>query len=185
MDDTTLASDSPEVDYEKSVKSGWIVYKNSIFAMFGGVMSFLLYTFLIVIASLGLLSELNDHSINIVNIALPLFVIFWLVSNIIFNNVLVKVEGKSREDNKATILSIIDDNFSSFDFIINNEKVMRSFKPVGSPMWGRIITILFEGDTIYLNITTLGRSNSPTMIHGLLNYIKAKRIARYYRLHYS
>jgi len=184
MEDTTVAEDSPKVDYEKSIKRQWLVYKNGIFGMTGGVFSFFFYTFLIIIASLGLSNSMINHSPTVMGPIVPLFVVVWLITNIIFNNSLVKIKGKDRKTNKTDILEVIDRKFSNYDFIINDDQMMRSFRPVENPLWGTIITILFDGDLMYLNITTLGRSNSTTMIHGLFNYIKAKRIARYYKQYY-
>jgi len=185
MDDTTLAEDSPKVDYEKSIKRQWMVYTNGIFGMTGGVFSFFFYAFFIIIASLGVSNAIIGQPISAPALLIPLFVLIWMITNIIFNNSLVKVKGKDLKNNKKNILEVIDEKFSNYDFVINDDQMMRSFRPFENPIWGTIITILFDGDTMYLNITSLGRSNSTTMIHGLYNFIKAKRIAKYYREHYS
>jgi len=184
MNDTSTPVIDPEVDYEKSIKRQRLVYKPTGSVVFNKIFDYGLSIFFIGIAIDGLFQSIRDHQTNIFSLGISSLVIVWLTSNLYFNNNLVKFQGKSIEKNKEDLLNTLDVFFSSYNFIINNDEMMRSFQPHGNPIWGRIITVLFKDDLIYLNITTLGRSDSPTWIHGLFNFIKAKRIARYYRKHY-
>jgi len=185
MDDNSLADKYSHLDYEKSIKRQRLIYKPEGSLIFEIIPY---YIFLIVFVGLGfaiLFQQITDPHRNPVTIGVILFALTLLISNAVLKNHLVKFEGKIAGIDRNDIFEMMDKFFSSYDFVVNDERIMRSFKPEGSPIWGRIITILFDGNTMYLNIITLGRSNSPTWIHAPLNYIKAKRIARYYRLHYT
>jgi uncharacterized membrane protein len=185
MDDSALAEEYSALDYEKSIKKNRLVYKPEGSLIFSTILDHILLVIIVGVGSVSLYKEITVAPSNLFAIIILSFAITWLISSVFLNNSLIKIRGKNLTDNRKDILTVMDKFFGSYNFIINNEKMMRSFKPSYSPIWGRIITILFDGDVIYLNITTLGKSDSPTMVHGLLNYIKAKRIARYYRLHYS
>lgn len=117
---------------------------------------------------------------------LPIIIVFdaWLIMTIVLRNSLVKIEGSSVEKNKDDILETLNEYYSDLDFQINNENILRSFKGPYQPIWGRVITVIFDGSAMYLNIIKLGKSDSPTIIHGLFCYLKAKRIAKYYTQHY-
>ncbi|MHB8208701.1 hypothetical protein [Mucilaginibacter sp.] len=184
MNDTTTPIIDPEVDYEKSIKRQRLAYKPTGSVVFTQIFDYGLYIFFIGIAVDGLFQCIRAHQTNFFSLEISSFVIPWLTSNLFFNNNLVKFQGKSVAKNKEDLLNTLDVFFPSYNFIINNDEMMRSFEPNGNPIWGRIITILFKDDLIYLNITTLGRSDSPTWIHGLFNFIKAKRIVRYYNKYY-
>jgi hypothetical protein len=184
MNDESPTALDTEIDYEKSIKKQRLVNKSVGSSIFNEGFDYILVWALIAITSYDLFKQLtNAHSDN-TDIGLCSFVIVWLIVNLFFNNILVKIQGKSIEKNKEDILNTFDAFYTSYNFIINNDQMMRSFEPEGSPVWGRRITILFKDDLMYLNITALGKTNSPTWIHGLFNFIKAKRIARYYRKHY-
>lgn len=185
MNDELPTALDTEVDYEKSIKRHRLVNKLVGSSIFNEGFDNILIWVIIAIASYELFKQLTNVHIDTMNIGIYSFIIIWLSVNLFFNNLLVKIEGKTIVKNKEDILNTLDVFFPSYNFIINNDEMMRSFQPTGNPIWGRIITVLFKDDLIYLNITTLGKSNSPTWIHGLYNFIKTKRIANYYRSHFN
>jgi len=111
--------------------------------------------------------------------------IIWMILNLILGNSLVKIKGTNVTENKRHMITTLDNFYNGLIFQTNNEKLMRSFKPSYKPICGRVVTVIFESSSMYLNITKLGKSDSPTLIHGLLNYLKAKRIAKYFETHYG
>ena len=186
MDDTTLAEIKPAINYEKSLKWHRLVYRPSAWLIFNSIFSYILYfLFMTGVFMISLFKPISGSHEPLWLVILGVLIIAWMLSNVFFKNALVKIEGKTIADDKINILSVMDEYFSSYDFVINNEQMMRSFKPANNPIWGRIITILFDGNDMYLNITTLGKTNMPTAIHDFSNYIRARRIAKYYREHYS
>jgi hypothetical protein len=71
--------------------------------------------------------------------------------------------------------------FDNLEFQIDQDKIIRSAKPTGRPIWGRAITVLLDDRFIYLNIATLGKGESPAFIFGFSNYLKARRIAKLFK----
>ena len=184
MNDSLPTPFDTELNYEKSIKTQRLVNKPTGSAIFNEGFDYILIWLSIAAAFYGLFKQLTNVHSDGTEIGFYLFIIIWLAVNLFFNNILVKIQGKTIEKNKEDILNTFDAFYTSYDFIINTTDMMRSFEPEGSPVWGRKITILFKDDLMYLNITALGKTNSPTWIHGLFNFIKAKRLARYYRKHY-
>lgn len=180
-----LAEHDLKINIEKSVNKRRLCYRFSGGEIFSEVLSYLFaFVFLGILNAIVIKGALNSP-ISFAWLLLIIIIDTWMILNIILRDSLVRIEGNSIEKNKADILLVLKKYYPKLDFQINDEKILRSFKGAYHPIWGRVVTAIFDGDAIYLNITKLGKSDSPTMIHGLLNYIKAKRIARYYRLHYS
>ena len=184
MDNTPNADFSPEINYEKSLQKHRLIYKTTGWFLFNLIFNYTLYMLVMFVAFQPLLHLITGSAEPIWLIACSILIVSLMVFNVFCNSAFTKIEGKKTEDNKKDILLIMDEFFSNYDFKVNDDKMMRSFMPQGSPIWGRIITILFDGKVMYLNITSLGKTNSPTIVHGLYNFIKAKRIARYYRKNY-
>ncbi|WP_179412136.1 hypothetical protein HDF19_02530 [Mucilaginibacter sp. E4BP6] len=184
MDNTSIADFSPEINYNKSLEKHRLIYKITGWLIFSLVFGYAFYLLMMFAAFQPLLHLITGHAEPIGLITCSLLVVSLMIFNIFCNNAFTKIEGKNLEDNKRYILLTMDEFFSNYDFKVNDDKIMRSFMPKGSPIWGRIITILFDGNDMYLNITSLGKSNSPTLVHGLINYLKARRIKKYFAKNY-
>jgi len=182
-DDNYLANAAPEVNYEKSIKRHLLVYKITPGFVISSIISYILFIVFVIGPLLICIQSTGPNSL-IVRCCCILFVL-WMVSNVVLKNACVKIEDKSIKGNKENILATMDHFFSDYDFIINDDKMMRSFTKTPSMIWGRIITILIDNDVLYLNISSTGKSDSPTLTHGLFNYLKAKRIAKYYKEYYG
>lgn len=133
--------------------------------------------FVLVIPVLALISGSNE-----LIWAVPICIVieFFMALSIFYRNAFVIIKTGDLIQNKQKIKEALDAFYSDLNYQVNDELIIRSVTPVGSPIWGRIITILFDNDSIYLNITSLGKGNSTSFAHGLLNYLKARKIAAYY-----
>ncbi|WP_158989960.1 hypothetical protein [Mucilaginibacter sp. L196] len=178
MDNPVTEDFSPEINYEKSIQKHRLIYKITGGRVFSEAANWLMFSLFIFISLQPLLFG-RTPSTGVV-ILITLF-ISWMLSNALLNYSLVKIPGTTINENRAAIRLAINKFVTVKDFKVDNDVMMRSFKPTGHPFWGKIVTILFDGTEMYLNITSTGKSENPTMIHGLRNYIKAKRIARYYK----
>jgi hypothetical protein len=184
MNNTAIVDFYPEINYEKSIKRHRLIYKITFWRVVKVIIDSFLFLVLIGLLSIPIFRIVKGLPTPIGIVGCSALLICWMISNALLNNTFIKIKGKKLDDNKKDILSTLNEFFSNYDFKVNNEKMMRSFTPQGNPIWGRIITILFNENDMYLNITSLGKTNSPTIVHGLINYIKAKRIAGYYKKHY-
>lgn len=103
--------------------------------------------------------------------------VLWLIANLILTNSLVKIEGKDITSNRAVIKDCLEAFYNDIDLQPGGQRMIRNFKPAGWLNWGRIITVIFDENSMFINITTLGRGNSASPFHGLTNYLKCRRIA--------
>ena len=166
----------PIVDIEKSLKRGRLAFKLTGSYIFNTV---LIYgTVLILIAGFAG-AQLNpkiDHPPGFTIISCLIFL--WLFANLILTSSLVKIEGKDITSNRAAIKDCLELFYSDVDLQPGEQRMIRNFKPVGWVSWGRIITVIFDENSVYINITTLSRGNSASPFQGLANYLKCRRIRR-------
>jgi len=186
MSDTSTTEITPIVDYEKSIKRNRLVYKITPEYIFDSILSWIVMGFYITIGLIPLLFKLtNGNHAPILVMIIALLYLLWMISNMLLRNTLVKIEGTNVIENKQHLLDTMDAYFSNYDFSVNDNKMMRSYMPTGNPIWGRIITILIDENSMLLNVATLGKGNFPTFAHGLWNFLKAKRIAKYFKSNYG
>ena len=180
MDETLPLDTFPQVNYEKSITRKRLVYKKTSDILFNYLVGYPLACFYIFIGITPLLFKSTTGSYA------PMWLILcsvvftcWMFANLIMTNALVEFNGKDKIINRKNILTALDAFYDNLEYQIDEENVLRSIKPTGDPIWGRIITVLFSENFVYLNITTLGKTENPTFVHGFFNYIKARRIIRY------
>ncbi|QKJ31882.1 hypothetical protein HQ865_19640 [Mucilaginibacter mali] len=100
-----------------------------------------------------------------------------LLTNLYYQNKLVKVDGVgllwNKEDGMKTLREFYDDlTFdASVENIIRDIKLNEGFKN------GRDIVVLLDDKTVYFHKSTFGRGNSPSSFFGIINYLKCKKIA--------
>jgi len=170
-----------EIDYQQSIKKQRLEFKK---IGSNTIVNYALCLLIIIITVYSIFQyEIGNQTYSSA-LGVYLFVIIWLSVNLSLNNALIKIHGKNVAENKTDIIKTLDALYISHNLIINKNRIMTSFE-FYAPVWNREITLLFDENIMYLNITTIGRTHSPTWIHGLYNFIKAKRIARYYKSHFN
>ena len=138
------------------------------------------------IDSLAIIAAIKGSHVPIGFLIAFAITLLWMLLCIIFRSALIKIEGKSITSNKKDISDTLNHFF--VDVVLNEDElyVLRSFKPSGGwPIWGRIITVLLKDNIIYLNITSTGKTDTPTYIHGFYDYLRARRIAEFYKSFYE
>lgn len=165
----------PEVNFTKSIAKQRLIYKMTGEVVFSYIISYFLMLFYMTLAIVPILAYFNEPYMPVWPLVCCLFLIFMILS-IVFRNAFVTLDIK----NKQKVKEVLDTFYADLLFQVDEANILRSIKPLGHPIWGRVITVLFSNDAIYLNITTLGKGESPTFIHGLLNYYRARKIARYF-----
>jgi len=174
----------PEINYEESLKKHQLIYKMTGWRMIATFVYYLLFCGTLAILTELLFSDFYRDALFIK--AICLLIAIWIIVNIFFNNLLVKISCNNSKPNKNDILETMYEFFPAYNFTVNNKQMMRSVAYVGRRyVMHTVITILFDNDSIYLNVATLGATNLPSFVHGILNYIKAKRIAKYFKSHYG
>jgi hypothetical protein len=106
----------------------------------------------------------------------------WMIANLVSLSALVKLEGKDIDTNRKDINSVLNAYYSGYT-LVSTDRLIRSVKLSTSLRWGKIITVILEEETMYLNITTLGRGDGPSPFHGLYNYTRCRSIAKIIKSH--
>lgn len=168
------------VDYTKSIAKQKLVYKSSVNLTFEHIVYYIGFITIlscpVAIVTMSLLWGKQDISIGI--IVSLLVVIVWLVSNVVLLNAFVIIEGKQRDINKKDIITVLSKYKTLENLDQTKPNSIRDVKSTELFVNGRVVTCLFKGNKMYLNITSLLRGNSFSFFSGFYNYISCKLIEK-------
>jgi hypothetical protein len=106
--------------------------------------------FYLVVVSVPLLAKITGSHIPGWLVCCSIIIIIWTIFNIVLREVFIKIEGKGIAENKRDIISTLIEFYNNPDFQVDEEKIIRSFKPSYLPIWGRLITV-FVGRKLHLS----------------------------------
>lgn len=91
---------------------------------------------------------------------------------------LLKIKIPNPEKNRSLFVKILKKRFP--DLLINDNGLymLRSKKRNGLFSWGKLLTVIFDENYIFINLTTLGRNETKSPLHSISNYIKLKSIEK-------
>lgn len=181
MTDEKLTDIEPFIDYEKSVAKQKLVYKITIWIIWDSVISYFIMLLFIFLGLLPLVALFTGSHVPLLLSCFCLIYLAWMLANILLRNAFVKIIGTDDDNNQSVIKETLNSFYNDdLDFQIADKKMLRSMVPTGSVSWGRVITVVFDKNIILLNITTLGKGNAVSFLHGYSNYVKARRFLKYY-----
>ncbi|MDN3580601.1 hypothetical protein [Mucilaginibacter flavus] len=183
MNEDYIVRTIPQVNYPKSIIKNKLIYKITGGVIFDYVISYSIMSVFLFVFLIPILTSISGSKELIWAVPICVAIELFMVLSMFYRNAFVITKGEDISQNKQKITEVLDAFYADLDYQVNDELIMRSITPVGSPIWGRIITILFDDNLIYLNITSLGKGNTTSTAHGFLNYLKARKIAAYYNLH--
>lgn len=162
------------INVQKSITKKKLIYKDRGIIVdnvitYTGSLLFITLGFVLLISKFFLMPLI----VLILNIAF----IAWMIANMLLFNVLIKVKGKDINSNRNDIITALNDYFN-LNIENNDQIIIRNTKLSGFIYWGRIITILLDNNSIYINIQSLGRGDAFSFFHGFTNYLKSKRIVK-------
>jgi hypothetical protein len=172
---------SRSVNLEKSIRRKRLVYNlnaSLIFEMFFTYLTGLMLTGVITIPAI--VKPSNISSVSIWYILFCIVFDGWIISNLILMNAMVKIEGKDSKENRLEIDIILNAEYSKLLFNASCKSVFQYSKDSSffGSRYGKRITVIFMENLVYVNIVSLGRDDqSPSLFHGLRNYLKCKEIA--------
>lgn len=181
MKESSLSQIAPPIDYKKSIEKKALVYKITFKVVFDHFLMFLASFMLIGIATLiipVLIYEVNDPLKLAVFITVCLAVDIWMGANLVLFNRLICIKGLDSTSNKENVISLLDEIYDNIYLGKSDKNIIRAIQPPTDFTWGRIITVLLNGNEIYINFTTLGRGISLSPFNGFSNHVKCKRIAK-------
>lgn len=159
---------APPVNIDKSIRWKRLWFIPSVETFF----TYLFWYAMGLLLAVAFISPIFNDKIAHSPISVGLASLFslWMLSNLFLLNKLTSKKADIAD------LKIILDNRYGLDIQIK-EKLIRSIKPTTYSRMGRAITIIIDGDKIYMNITTLlPKAGGPSPLHGLVNYLRCRQI---------
>jgi len=105
----------------------------------------------------------------------------WLVADMVLVNKLLVVQGRSEELNRKRMEMALRQFNNKMTTVVDEPRVTVKVTPVGWLSWGSIVTVLYEQDKAYLNISSLGAGrDNISPFHALYNYFKCKGLIGIY-----
>jgi hypothetical protein len=170
------------INLSKSIRYNRLYYKKTTAAVFDQVLNYSAIMLLFLAATLPLLIKpAGMYHLSRTHTVLIISFVTYLCCTLYLMNKLVKAKGLNLYHNRKDIETVLGRYFEHLVPEDCGEGVLRYVKLSGFVTWGRIITVLFDKDNVYLNITTLGRADSASIFHGLTNYIKCRQIMRKFK----
>jgi hypothetical protein len=170
----------PTVNVDKSIKHKRLIYKVAVGIFLDYFFTYLGGSILVICCFAPNFTDKNHAPLIFVVISCTIAI--WMIANLILLNALVKFDGKDLTTNRKDINSVLNAYYSGYT-LVSTDKLIRSVKLSTNFRWGKIITVILEGETMYLNITTLGRGDGPSPFHGLYNYTRCRSIVKIIKSH--
>ena len=120
-------------------------------------------------------------SIRFYNFSITISMVFlvfaiWMICNLIFFSKLVEIEHITYSQDKF-IESVISRYPHLEVAFSDDDKVVQLYKLKGF-FNTRVINILLDDQSAYVNVIKIGRGNAFSPFHGLVDYLECKRIKR-------
>ena len=167
------------IDYDKTIEKQRIVYKNTPDVIMEYVI--LGMTTIIVLGAptfITIITATAKSGPNILGIILCLLWDIFIISNLVCLNSLIMINGKSRKENKTDLLTILSKSYSMQGPHVIRNNILRDIQLDDIVRWGRVITCIFIDEKVYLNVTTLYKTDSFSCFNGFLNYYSCKQIGK-------
>lgn len=173
----------PEINFEECIRKGKLIYKLTFDIVIIHILYYFVSLFLIggislfVIVFFQMMAN-GAKDVLMLAIVITSFVAcdILIIINFFFLNKLVCISGFDPETNKKKMKKLLNSLYNDIDSCQINEDSIKYFRRPDLANRRRITT-LYNGNNVYINITTLGSLNKISCFHGYLNYLKCKRIS--------
>lgn len=91
---------------------------------------------------------------------------------------LLKIEMPNPDKDRKIFVEILSKRFLDLQINDTGLYMLRSKKNNGLFSWEKSLTVLFNGNHIFINLITLGRNETKSPFHSILNYLKLRSIAK-------
>jgi hypothetical protein len=171
-----------QIDYEKSIKRHRLTFKMTTELFMTRLLDNSLWLIFLITAGL-LFSNKNNYSNNNGVRFLVVFILItlWLLIGLLLLNKLVVVKGTNPLENRKLIIQIMNNKFPKLKLDDAGQKIIRYDLKTGLLTWGKRITVIFQNENIYLNITTTGRYDIKSPFHSVFHYFTLKSIGKQFK----
>ncbi|TFF35051.1 hypothetical protein [Mucilaginibacter psychrotolerans] len=167
-----------QIIIDKSIERGRLVYKFDRKLVGDYTMSFILGIGFPIV--LFIWSLINPYVFrNAPGAGFLLCVITWTLINYYYSIKLVKVRMRNPGENKEQIIGIVQHYYPKVNFTSGMLSLIRGQKPEGWGGRGKVVSIIINGDYLYINVVSTFRGGQfDVLFCGLLNHLEAKDLAR-------
>ena len=170
------------INYDKSIKKRRLIYDLSLTVIWSYILCY--FNAVVLLAMISVLSDwlFSNNSIGTTYFLVAVFflviLIFFLTTNFILLNRTIKIDGIEKEANKNDMVTVLEQYYKLNNLDTNQDNMIRDARLSRSMRLGRVVTCLFDGHSVFLNITRLERYNTFSPLSCVFNYYKCKRIAK-------
>lgn len=138
---------------------------------------------LLFLISVGLLlSNKNNFGKGLTPIFVAVILAVWLLVGLYYINKLVLINGSNPIYNRRRILQFLNDKYPNLKLDDSGQKIIRYDLKAGLFNWGRRITIIFQDENIFINITSFGRYDIKSPFHSIINQLTINKIKKQFEL---
>ncbi len=167
---------SLRIDKQKSIQRERIIFKRNWEYVLEKIFEILVYSTWTVFSILLILNPKNAISesatITLISLNILVLVSWYYIYK------LLKIEMLNPEKDRKIFVETVSKKFPDLQINDKGLNSLRSKKNTGLFSWGKSLTVLFDGNQIFINLTTLGRSETKSPFHSIANYLKLKSIAK-------
>ncbi|WP_413997770.1 hypothetical protein ACMDB5_08185 [Flavobacterium sp. W1B] len=167
---------SIKIDKQKSVHKERIIFKPNWDYFLEKTIEIGIYSTWTIASILLILNPKNAISLYATIIVIILNILLLISWYYIYK--LLKIEIPNPEKNRSLFVGILKKRFPELHINDNGLYMLRSKKSNGSFSWGKLLTVIFDENQIFINLTTLGRNETKSPFHSIANYIKLKSIEK-------
>lgn len=164
------------IDKEKTLQKERMIFKRNGDYYFDKIFEIAVYSTW-TIATVALIinpkNAVNQYAAIVLIVVNSILLVSWY-----FIYELVKIEMPNPELNRKLFVEIVSKRFPDLQIKDLGLNSLRSKKNIGLFNWGKTLTIFFNQDYILINLTTLGRFETRSPLHSIVNYLKLKSISK-------
>ena len=167
---------SLKIDKEKTIQKERMIFKRNweyYFVKISEIIIYSLWTVSTIAIVLNPKNAINQYAvIALISVNILLLVSWYYIYK------LVKIEIPNPEINRKLFVEIVSKRFPDLQINDQGSNSLRSIKTVGLLNWGKSLMIIFDQNYVFINLTTLGRFETKSPFHSIVNYLKLKSIKK-------
>ncbi|HCQ12388.1 hypothetical protein [Flavobacterium sp.] len=167
------------INIAKSVKKERLIFSPNLHYIFDIIMEALLYAIWPIMTYLIIINPINKVSLT--GMVIMIFLNVLLAISWFYIYKLHKIKITNPERDRKILVQILKKRFPEMQINDDGLYILRSKKNTGSFSWGKSLTVIFNENYIYINLTTLGRHDVKSPIHSIANYLKLKSIEKEFK----
>lgn len=166
----------PRLYLEKSIHKKRLAYKMTSTQIFMTILDNLIWLILLSLPILIIANEKNHVGAAGLFILVALTLIFCVF--LYFINALVLIKGSNLSDNRKKMIELLNSKFPNLTIDNSGQNVIRCKRNTGPFNWEKEIIIIFNGNDILINDTTIGSLNIKSPFHAVFNYLRMQRLRK-------